>query len=425
MKRISFQGELKGEVDIPGSKYIANRVIPIAAMADGVSVIKNVPQNDDIDKAIEVFKSLGVQITRKKADTLIIPGKSGKFEGSDQILSTGESGTLMRFATAISTLVEGDIKITGSERIKERPVGDLVSSLQDIGADIDRENGGYPPVVVKSHQLQGGRAWISGEESSQYISAILLISPFAQRNVEINVTEEPVSKTYIDLTIELMEKFGVEVSRLGYKKFFIDAGQVYQGQKYVIPSDWSSANYFFAAAAITKGKISIDKLDLENPQGEAKFIEILEQMGCQTKIEGDQVTLSRNEDLKGIEIDMSSRPDSVPALSAVASFSEEQVIIKNIEHLKYKESNRIKAIVKEFGRAGAEVSSEDGNLYLKTGDMKSDIFDPHGDHRMAMSLALLGLKIPDINIKDPECVNKSFPGFWQTLASLGVDVQDV
>ena len=403
MKKVSFAGKINSDINIPGSKYIANRVITIAALGRGKSSISNIPDNRDIQQALKAYRQLGINIDKHNSKARI-QGADGKFNQGSVEIHTGESGTLMRFVTAVATLAKGNIRITGSRRIKERPVGELVDSLIELGAEVKKENGDHPPVLIKSQGLKGGYTQINGEKSSQFISALLLVAPYAKKDVEIEITGKSVSSSYIDLTCDMINKFGVQIDKSADNKYFIKTGQYYKGQDFPIPADWSSANFFFAAVAITGGKITINNLDLNSSQGEARFIDVLAQMGCQVSKREDRVTLEGPQKLKGVKIDMGSIPDAVPALSAVAAFCEEDTLIRNIAHLRYKECDRIQAIDQELSKLGIRVDSRADEIIINGKGLKNKAvtFDPRNDHRIAMSMALIGLRVTGIKISNPE-----------------------
>ena len=253
--------KLDCEISVPSSKYIANRVLLIAALANGASTIKNVPENDDISAAIGALKKFGVVIN-KKNNSLKITGSNGKLKSKNVKINVHDSGTLLRFITGFASLADGKTIITGSERLRERPINDLLKSLNDLGIKCKSLNSGFPPVEVIGGTLNGGITKIKGDVSSQFISALLLISPYAKNDVEIAIEKELVSKSYVDMTIGLMEKFGVNVKNENYKKFKIKCNQKYVAKNYIIPADWSSANYFLAAAAIAPGKVKVNDVDL-------------------------------------------------------------------------------------------------------------------------------------------------------------------
>ncbi|MFH1439394.1 MAG: 3-dehydroquinate synthase [Candidatus Woesearchaeota archaeon] len=493
--------QLNAEITVPGSKYVANRVLMIAALADGVSILKNVPDNDDINKAIIALKQLGVGINRD-GDKLMITGTKGEIkleENKSNIeINVGESGTLLRFITGLASLAKtqlisqtksdlanAGIKITGSNRIQERPIAPLLDALEQLGVKIDKLNSsniGCCPIVVKGLSentfncsenkicLKNGTVIIDAGLSSQFLSSLLLIAPCIasniQNDVEIITKGEVVSKSYVNLTISLMEKFGVKVERdesfvnnegRACERFIIKAGQKFNAMEFTVPGDWSSANYFLAAAAIVPGRVKINDVDINSVHGEAKFADVLEKMGCKVErvmLEDDSLgsifldgivkgteTANTSNGLKGIDIDMSSMPDSAQTLAVVALFADGQTRIRNIANLSLKESDRINdtvAELKKFSAFGADVSAaEDGiiiskgidyNDHIIDGEINKNenqaaiIIDSHNDHRMAMSLALIGLKINNVKIMNPNCVSKSFPGFWKKLEEIGMEI---
>jgi 3-phosphoshikimate 1-carboxyvinyltransferase len=300
----------------------------------------------------------------------------------------------------------------------------LIKSLKELGVSTSSNNGCLP-VIIKGGTLKGGLTRIRGNVSSQFISALLLISPYAKRDVEIQVEGELVSKDYVDMTIETMWEFNVCVERIGYKKFKIKSGQRYLAREFVVTGDWTTANYFFAAAAICNGSIRVNGLNTKQNRGESKFLDALVEMGCMSRRNTNWAEIIGLRRLSGIEIDMSTIPDSVQTLAAVASLADGTTRITNIAHLKNKESNRIKDTVKELKKIGVLATSTDDTITIKGSTLKRAEIDPHNDHRMAMSLALIGLKTPGIRIANPECVNKSFPGFWDKLKEIGVETKNV
>ena len=414
---------MDSEITVPGSKYIANRVLLLAALANGASKIKNVPDNEDISAAIGALKKFNIEIKiDKKNKEVIINGSNGNVAAPNEKIDVRNSGTLMRLIVGFASLVDGKTTITGSERIKQRPIKELLMSLNDFGIRCSSKNNGFPPVEVKGGTLNGGTTKIKGNVSSQFISSLLIISPYAQNDVEIVVEDKMVSKNYVDMTIELMKKFGVNVKRDNYRRFRVRSGQKYSAKSYDIPADWSSANYFLAAAAIVHGKIKVKDIDLSQ-KGEAEFSDILRKMGCKIKKSSDYIEINGNEKLNAVEADMSTMPDSVQTLAAVAAFAKGATRIKNIGNLKYKESDRINDTAGELKKIGIKATAKDDELVIEGGNPKPAIIEPHNDHRMAMSFALIGLKT-GIKIENPECVKKSFPYFWEKLREIGVDIKN-
>ena len=416
MIEINSVKSLNAAVSVPGSKYIANRLLIICALANGTSVLKNVPDNEDINNSIKALQQFGVNI-EKNNDNLTITG-TGKLKSPKNEINVGDSGTLLRFITAFSALAKGNTKITGSKRIQERPVSDLLKSLGDLGIKSDSKNGNAPLTVIGG-TLEGGKTRIKGSISSQFISALLLISPFAKNDVEIAIGGELVSSGYADLTIDIMKKFGVNVERSG-SKFTVRANQKYNAKNFTVPADWASANYFLAAAAIVPGTVAIKNPDLKSKVPESGFFKVLEKMGCKIVLDNDSIKITGTNNLKPIDADMSSMPDSVQTLAVVALFADGTTRIRNIGNLKFKESDRINDTAAELRKLGANVEVNDDELIINKSNLHSAAIDSHNDHRMAMSFAVAGLKIGGIKIKNPDSVKKSFPQFFDKLNEIGI-----
>ncbi len=416
---------LNAELTLPGNKYVANRVLILAALANGTSVIKNVPNNDDLNHMINALKEFEVEI-EKSQNTVTIKGTNGIIKTPKKEINVGESGTLMRFITSFATLIDGSVTITGSKKIQERPIKELLNSLQDLSVDVKSNNNGFPPVTIQGKGLVGGSTKIKGDVSSQFISSLLMIAPFAEKDVEIVLTTEMLSKKYVDLTIKCMEQFGVTVEREGYDKFAVKSGQRYKTIEFAIPGDWSSASYFFTAAAILPGSVRINDLDIGSKQGESKFADLLVKMGCMYRRNSKWMQVIGMPNLTGIEIGMSDMPDVVPSLAIVAAFSQGVTKITNIGHLRLKESDRISAVSNELNKIRIKTVEEKDSLTIFGGEPKGNVeIDTYNDHRIAMSFAIAGLKIEGIKIKNPECVNKSFPGFWDKQREIGVELRNV
>ena len=414
--------ELDAEIKIPGSKYIANRLLVICSLAGGTSALENVPENEDINNAVSALQNFGIKIN-KKGNELVIKGTGGKLNAAKSEINAGDSGTLLRFIAAFSALAKGKTKITGSKRIQQRPISELLQSLDDLGIKSHSKNGNAP-ITVNGGNFDGGKTRIKGSISSQFVSALLLVSPFAKKDVEINVEGSLVSAEYADLTISLMDKCGVKVQRKGNSIFKIKAGQRYHPVKFSIPSDFSSANYFLAAAAVVPGAVRISNLDLKSNVPESGFFRILEKMGCKISVGSDSIKLTGPANLKPVDADMSSMPDSVQTLAAVALFAEGTTIIKNIGNLKFKESDRINDTASELKKLGADVEVKNDGLIVHKSKLNAAAIDSRNDHRMAMSFAVAGLKLPGIKIKNPGCVNKSFPQFFDELKKIGVKLNE-
>lgn len=422
-------------VRVPGSKYEANRFLIAAALTDGTTRLSGLPDGEDVRAAISAVGALGGSAAGR-ADCLEVRGVGDSPRpgprldaGSPMKVSVGESGTLLRFLTAAAATAPGSITITGSGRIRERPIAGLVTALRTLGADIET-TGGFAPLTVRSGRLNGGATRVDATESSQFGSALLLAAPRAAGPVVIELEGVPVSASYLDLTLSVMARCGVEVERPGPGRFRVAAGARYRPGDHRISGDWTSAGYFLAAAALARGRVTVDGLDPESPQGERGFAELLGRMGCEVVEEaskdGVRMTITGASRLRGISVDMRSMPDAVPTLAAIAPFAEGPTVVRGVSHLRHKESDRIAALADGLGRLGARVVPMDDGLAVEPpesgGALRAAALDSHGDHRIAMALALAGLRLPGVRIRSPEVVAKSFPGFWRALAGLGVRV---
>jgi 3-phosphoshikimate 1-carboxyvinyltransferase len=312
-------------------------------------------------------------------------------------------------------LAKKEFVFTGTSRMYERPIGDLVTALNRLGADISFvEKEGFPPVSIKTTGIKGGKVSVSGNISSQYISSLLLAGPYTSEGIEIDIEGELVSKPYVDLTLDVMKSFGVEAAHEEYQHFKVFSGNLYKSSIFIIEGDVSSASYFWGAAAVTGGTVITENIHpLTTVQGDIAFLEILDEMGCSIG-RSEESVMVKGGTLRGVDVDMESMPDIVPTLAAVALFAEGKTIIRNVRHLRYKESDRIGDTALELRRIGAKIEEKEDGLIIHGGHkLSGSEIDPHKDHRLAMSLAVAGLKVPDIRITDEHCVDKSFPSFWE------------
>jgi 3-phosphoshikimate 1-carboxyvinyltransferase len=302
--------------------------------------------------------------------------------------------------------------------MRQRPVGDLLKALNQLDIKAYGEiKEGYPPIAIEAHGLAGGKVRLSGENSSQYLSSLLMAAPYAQKPMEIVMEGDLVSKPYVDMTLSVMKSFGVSVDQEGYKTFKVQAPQKYRPIYYTIEGDASNASYFFAAAAITGGKARVTNLSYETKQGDIRFVDLLSQMGCKIEKGSDWIEIT-GQPLQGIEVDMKDMPDMVQTLAITALFAKGKTVMKNIAHLKIKETDRIRDLAAELHKIGANVEAGKDHLTVSQGNLKSSRIETYKDHRMAMSFAIAGLKIPGMVIQDPACVQKSFPDFWDRLQTL-------
>lgn len=417
MKKIRTRSQINATVRIPGSKSVTHRALITAGLAQGESLLEEFLACEDTLYTISALRELGVQISTEGEKTTV-SGSGGKFPpaaGRKEIF-LGNSGTSYRLLLSIVALARGEYTLTGSPRMNERPIGDLVRALNDLGVEatcIEQDN--CPPVLIKGEKgLHGGKVEILGGRSSQYVSSLLLSAPYAKKDVEIEVKGTLVSRPYVDVTLDVMEQFGVSVVREGYSYFKIPSGQRYKSRQFAIEGDVSSASYFWAAAAVTGGTIITENIyPRSTRQGDIALLDIIEEMGCHVDRETDRVAVHGGA-LSGIEVDMEAMPDMVPTLAAIALFATGKTIIRNVSHLRHKESDRLRAIALNSSRLGARVEELDDGIIVHGGEtLSGTIVDPHDDHRLAMGLAVVGLRVPGIAIKNETCVNKSFPHFWE------------
>ncbi len=408
---------ISGEVSVPGSKSYTHRILIAAALSDGVCEIANSLHSEDTDLTKAGLRQMGINI-QEKGDTVTVFGINGRLKPSDSPICLGNSGTSMRLLTAVAALGNGTYTLAGTARMAERPIQDLLDALNLLGIDAkSQENSGCPPVMIAGGKIRGGHTRLNCGISSQFLSGLLLIAPYTEKGLDIEITEGPVSKPYIDMTVDIMMKMGIAVSREGYNRFVVPGGRVYRHGRYVVEPDCSQAGYFWAAAAIAGASVKVGGITRDTRQGDVRFVEILEQMGCRVARESDGITVTGGR-LIGIEADMSDMPDIVPTLALVAAFAKGTTVIGNVAHLKAKESDRLGATAAELNKMGIRAAVRDSGLVIPGGTPHGAVIDTHDDHRMAMSFALAGLKVPGIFIENETCVKKSFPNFWEVLGGL-------
>jgi 3-phosphoshikimate 1-carboxyvinyltransferase len=404
-------------VTIPGSKSYTHRALILSSLASGESVLINGLRCEDTEHTVQALIKFGMEIFWEK-DRVRVLGRGGKFESTDERINVGNSGASMRFLTALAALKKGVTLLDGSERMRKRPIGELSKGLRELGVKAYSQKGDdCPPVIVESQGLIGGTARIEGKESSQFLSGLLMVAPYALKDVRIEVTGPLASKPYVDITQDVISAFGVEIKNQGYHSFFVRAGQCYLPQKYRIEGDASNASYFFSAAAVSRGRVKVENLKPDTLQGDIGFLEILERMGCSVNRGNDWVEVLGRE-LNGIEMDMNEMPDLAPTLAVVAAFAKGKTVIQNVGHLRLKESDRIHALAVELNKMGVRVKEGENWLEIEGRKPHGAEIETHHDHRMAMSFAIAGLAIPGVKIKEEQCVDKSFPGFWETLQKL-------
>jgi 3-phosphoshikimate 1-carboxyvinyltransferase len=413
---------IDGEVNLPGSKSLSNRALLLAAFAEGRTTITNLLESDDTRYMLEALKQIGIKYTLSEDKTeCTIYGNAGPFKNTNiQELFLGNAGTAMRPLSAALCLGRGTYVLTGDPRMKERPIGHLVDTLHQAGAKIKYlESDGYPPLQIEANGLNGGNVKIDGSISSQFLTALLLTAPMAQNDMTISIIGELVSKPYIDITLDIMQKFGVTVVNNNYKTFSIKSGQMYKAiESYMVEGDASSASYFLAAAAIKGGTIKVTGIGKNSIQGDVAFVDVLEKMGAKIECEENHISVTRDA-LHAIDMDFNHIPDAAMTIATTALFAEGTTTLKNIYNWRVKETDRLFAMATELRKVGAEV--EEGEDYLKITppkQLKHAVIDTYDDHRMAMCFSLLALDDATVTINEPECVAKTFPMYFEVLETI-------
>jgi len=410
-------GPIVGSVRPPGSKSITNRALVCAALAESESTLTGALDSEDTQVMIAALQKVGVGVEgHHSGRTLKVRGCSGKLPAAGAELFVANSGTSMRFLTAAVTLGHGEFRIDGVPRMRQRPLGDLVAGLRQLGARLDCENlGECPPVVVHAAGLRGGHAKVRGDVSSQFLSGLLMAAPYATQPVSLEVDGVLVSIPYVQMTRRVMEAFGGEVAATAdYSKIRVSNDHRYHGREYAIEPDASAASYFFAAAAITGGRVTVESLNRDSLQGDVAFIDCLERMGSVVSATSEGIAVE-GRPLHGIDVDMNAISDTVPTLAVAALFAEGPTHIRNVAHIRHKETDRIAAVACELRKLGAEVDEFPDGLTIHPQPLHGAAIDTYQDHRMAMSFALAGLRVPGVVIRDPACVGKTYPDFFEDL----------
>ena len=408
---------LQATITVPGSKSYTNRALLIAGLTDGECRLEKPLVSDDTKYMIRALKAFGISVQEEK-EAFIVSGRGGKLSTPEEDIFIGNAGTTMRFLTTFSALVPGKTRLDGDERMRQRPLADLLHCLTQMGVKAVSANGnGCPPIDIAGGEVPGGEVQLAGDKSSQYLTSILLSAPYFKNDTCIHIQGDLTSKSYADITLDIMKTFGVSVINESYQRFKVKAGDRYNAQTYQVESDWSSASYFLAAAAVTGGEVTLTDINPHSVQGDAQFTSVLEKMGCRVEKKSNTLQIKGNP-LKGITINMNNMPDAVQTLAVTALFAEGETVIQGIGNLRIKETDRILALANELTRLGAEVETGEDYLVIRPRDYRGAEIETYDDHRMAMSFAVAGLKIPGIRIKNPTCVEKSFPDFFQRFANL-------
>jgi len=414
-----LDGPAKATLAMPGSKSYTNRALLLAAITAGPVKITNPLLSDDTKAMIACLQALGIEIDVQQ-EYIEVKGDITSVTDQDYDLNADLSGTTMRFMLALCAVLPGRQTLHGQKRLHERPVGSLVEALKQLGASIDYlGETDYPPLLVSPPKLTAVRLKISGQESSQYLSALLMIAPLAG-SLTIEVDGELVSKPYVDMTIEAMGQFGVKVN-VDNEVYEVAGSQIYNCSEYVVEGDVSSASYFFAIATLTGSTFTLENINPSSLQADMSFLEILRNMGNGVTVGDDTITIE-GKALRPVSVDMKDCPDQAQTLAVLAAFTDGVTTINGIKSLRIKETERVQALQQELSKMDIKTSSTPDELTIQGGQPKAAVIDTYNDHRMAMAFAVAGTKLPGMVIQEPDVVSKTFPGFWEKLEAIGVDI---
>jgi 3-phosphoshikimate 1-carboxyvinyltransferase len=383
--------------------------------------------SDDTIYTIEACRSLGADI-KLEGGRLKIAGTGGQVKAAErQWIFAGNSGSTIRMVAPLAALSQTRVVFDGDSRLRQRPVGDMLSALKSLGVSAySLGTNGYPPIEVQGGKFSGGEVKISGLVSSQHISSLLMIAPYTEKGIKIRIADRLNSRPYIDITIDVMRAFGVEAANRDYTEFRVKGGQRYQARHYQIEGDYSSAAYFLAAGAIGEKPVTVKNLKPDSVQGDRYFLNILSQMGCTIENQKGQIKTYRNKELTSISIDMGDYPDLVPTVAVVAAYARGKTEITNIANLRFKESDRISDTAAELVKMGIKVNVTKDTILIHGGKPRGAELEAHNDHRLAMSFAIAALFAEgDSVINGAEAVNKSYPKFFTDLKKLGAKIKEL
>ena len=418
MKQVISRDIQDQVVKIPGSKSISHRMLICAALADGISEIYNVLDSQDISLTRKTLGCMGAQIESKTNGALSVTGFGGRPKPWPEPIHLGNSGTSMRLLAGIAALGSTPYTLTGDERMRQRPMGELLDALGRIRISAGSQNNeGTPPVVIQGRDRAGGRTLLDCSRSSQYLSALLMAGAFFDQGLVIDLTGPAVSQPYIDLTLDVMKQFGVNASQISDTCYEVPGAQTYTCGTRSVEPDLSNAGYFWAAGAVTGADIGVDNIGTASLQGDLKQAYIFEKMGC-TVTHDDRVLRVKGHPLHGVDVDMSDTPDAVPAVAVTAAFAKGTTRITNIGHLRVKECDRIDAVCSQLTKMGIKTVQGPNFMEITGGTPHGAVIETFNDHRIAMAFAVAGLRVDGMKIENPVCVEKSFPTFWQLFDAL-------
>ncbi len=417
---------VSGEVSAPPSKSYTHRAVILASLAAGESTIENPLLSDDTLYTINACRALGAEIALD-SDSLAVKGTGGKIKAEKQKIFAGNSGSTIRMIAPLAALGKTKVILDGDDRLRQRPMGELLSALQSLGIHArSLNNNGCSPIEIQGGEFRANQVALSAETSSQPVSALLMATPVTKEGLSIKIAGGLRSRPYIDITLDAMRAFGVEAVNRDYKEFVVKGNQVYKACRYQIEGDYSSAAYFLAAGAIGGGPVTVSNLKTDSAQGDRHLLNILERMGGAVDHQKGSVKAYRTGGLKGVDIDLGDYPDLVPTLAVVAAFAEGKTEITNIAHLRFKESDRINDTAAELGKMGVKTEVGDDTMVIYGGKPRGAEIDAHNDHRLAMSMSVAALFADGgCIINGAEAVTKSYPAFFSDLLKLGAKVEEL
>jgi 3-phosphoshikimate 1-carboxyvinyltransferase len=404
-----------GTVRLPGSKSISNRVLLLAALAEGETEIGGLLDADDTRVMRQALSQLGVIFSDDK-----VRGVGGQFPVKKGDLFLGNAGTALRPLTAALAFSGGEYRLAGVPRMHERPIGDLVDALRGVGARINYAGrDGFPPLEIKPANVVPSVVKVRGDVSSQFLTALLMALPLSGRNARIEVQGELISKPYVEITLNVMRRFGIEVRRTGWRYFDVPSAPYKSPRKILVEGDASSASYFLAAGAIGGGPVRVEGVGGDSIQGDVRFTEVLERMGAQVSMGEDWIEVSAGKKLRAVDMDLNHIPDAAMTAAVAALFAEGRSTLRNIASWRVKETDRLTAMATELRKLGADVEEGADFLKIVPQTIKPGVaIDTYDDHRMAMSFSLVALGGVPVTINDPACVAKTFPGYFEAFRSI-------
>ena len=413
------KSKLKGQIVCPANKSYTHRAIFLAALSDGKSIVKKILRSNDTIATINACRGFGIEVEEMENNVTIKNTIDSTVQNS--MINAENSGTTIRIAIAIAALSGGNTRLTGDDSLRKRPMQPILDALETMGVETESEDG-KPPINIKG-KIQGKEISIKGDISSQFISALLIIAPRLPDGLTINIEGELVSKPYVDLTIAIMKKFGVEVKiEEEYKRYNV-SHQIYKPTTFSIPSDFSNLALLLAANVLLDDGLNIEISLGDMPQGDEAIVDILEKLGVNVRLEEEMITTESPELLNGGKFDLSNTPDLLPAIAILALKSEKPIEMFNVKHARYKETDRIAILSRELKKIGLDVEEkEDGMIVKKSGELHSAELNSENDHRMFMAFSIVGMFIGDCTVSDPDAVKVSYPEFIEDMKNVGANL---